>query len=176
MRHWKNAATFGDLCDLMARWLEGDIRRSPTFLGRRPEAETTPLIPTLAAINRARFLTEDSQPGTFERHGRQRAAVSGFVADRTLLRTLTDQARRAGLTIVVDGKPGPVVVTEDGGRPFTWYGRQVPDADLNYLWDAVGSDARRSLIAARQVAVIDPQWGPSDRLWTVLDQIARRYR
>jgi hypothetical protein len=41
---------------LTAQWLEGEIRSEPRYFSR-PDAETAPLIPVLAACNRAGFLT-----------------------------------------------------------------------------------------------------------------------
>jgi hypothetical protein len=43
------------------------------------------------------------------------------------------------------------------------------------MWDGIGRDAWADIRTARQVAIIDPHQGPSDRLWDLLDQIARRY-
>lgn len=180
---WKAARTFGDMCDLMALWLEGRIRNRPAYLARRPEPETVPLITTLAAANRAGFLTDDSQPGRIGLTVRQRPAVTGFVHDRAFLRRLVFEARSAGLTVVTAGtgtstgsEPGRVTVTEVKGEPFTWYGGRVGRDDLLYLWLEPGLSlpAAGMLCTAEQVSLIDPAFGPGQRLWNVLDRVSGR--
>jgi hypothetical protein len=56
---WRTARTLADLGKLTARWLEGEITTTPSHLGP-PDSETTDLIPTLAAANRAGFVTDQS--------------------------------------------------------------------------------------------------------------------
>jgi len=101
---WKTARTLKDLGELTARWLEGDFDESPSY-GGPPDDETTGLVSTLAAVNRAGFLTDQSQPGTPERTSWdglpywQRAAVQGFIADvpgAGLFGQLCHLAREAG--------------------------------------------------------------------------------
>jgi hypothetical protein len=180
-RTWKTARTFADMCDLMALWLEGGIRTRPAYLARRPEPETTELITTLAATCRAGFLTDDSQPGGISRQWQQRPAVTGFVHDAAFLRRLVAGARSAGLTVVTAGtgtstapEPGRVTVTEVKGQPFTWYGARVGRDDLLHLWQGLSLPATAALCAAEQVTVIDPVFGPGQRLWSMLDRISRR--
>jgi hypothetical protein len=182
MRHWSNAASVADLGNLMADWLEGRIPKRPGYFGRRPDPETTTrLIRTLAAINRAGYVTEGSQPGCDEMstgrakrtHWLQCAAVQGFITDLGLLGTIRDAARRASLTVIVDGPQ--TVVTWVDGKPYTAFGGTVRGGDLRIMWDGIGRDAWADIRTARQVAIIDPHQGPSDRLWDLLDQIARRY-
>ncbi|WP_157881130.1 DUF6919 domain-containing protein [Streptomyces griseoruber] len=63
-RRWRSAHTVADLGELMALWLEGELRSWPGYMpGCGPDEETTHLIPSLAALNRAGFLTIASQPG-----------------------------------------------------------------------------------------------------------------
>lgn len=180
-RTWKGARTFGDMGDLMALWLEGRIRTRPAYLARRPEPETTPLITTLAAANRAGFLTDDSQPGRISDNGQQRPAVTGFVRDTAFLRRLVFEARSAGLTVVTAGtgtstapEPGRVTVTEVRGEPFTWYGGRIGRDDLLYLWQGLSLPTAALLCTSEQVAIIDPVFGPGQRLWNVLDRISGR--
>lgn len=179
MRHWNKAASVADLGQLMADWLEGRIPRRPGYYGRRPDPETTTrLIRTLAAINRAGYVTDCSQPGSdgpgFDgARWRQRAGVTGFIADRALLGTLLDAARRRGLQVVLDSPA--VVVTERAGQPYTQFGGIMTGRDLHVLWDGISRAAWAEIRTARQLSIIDPQWGPSDLLWDVLDQVARRY-
>jgi hypothetical protein len=182
MRHWKDAASVADLGQFMADWLEGRIPKRPGYYGRRPDPETsTRMIRTLAAINRAGYVTISSQPGCDEMsQGRARgtrwvqcAAVDGFIGDTALLATIRDAARRTGLTVIVDGPQQVVTWVDD--QPYTAFGGVVRGGDLRGMWDGIGRDAWAEIKTARQVAIIDPHKGPSDRLWDLLDQIARRY-
>ncbi len=68
---WAEAQSFNELCQLRAQLIEGE-----NFL----EAESTPLIPYLAALNRAGLLTTCSQPGEDRGHSKQRAFVSGLAS------------------------------------------------------------------------------------------------
>lgn len=182
MRHWNKAASVADLGQLMADWLEGRIPRSPGYAARRPDPETTSrMIRTLAAINRAGYVTDCSQPGCDEMstgrgrrsHWLQCAAMQGFITDLGLLGTLRDAARRTGLTVIVDGPQ--TVVTWVDGKPYTAFGGIVRGGDLRVMWDGIGRDAWDEIQHAHHVAIIDPRRGPSDRLWDMLDQVARRY-
>ncbi|MBB5983975.1 DUF6919 domain-containing protein [Kribbella solani] len=101
---WAAAGTFTDLCGLTARWLEGGLTEHPGGYDE-PDPETIELVPFLAGLNRAGFLTFGSQPGLVSRgydgaDWRQRAAVHGFVADTAVLQALTQAAVEAGLWIV----------------------------------------------------------------------------
>lgn len=178
MRHWKEARTVADLGNLMADWLEGRIPKRPGYYGASPDPETTPrLIRTLAAINRLGYVTDSSQPGADETgfdgaRWRQRAAVTGFIAEATLLGAIRIAARSSGLQMAVDAPR--VVVTERAGKPYTAFGGTMARRDLRLVWSGIGRDAWDQVQTARQVVVFDPQWGPSDRLWTMLDQFAGR--
>jgi hypothetical protein len=185
---WKTARTFADMCELMALWLEGRIPFRPGYLARYPEPETAPLISTLAAANRAGFLTDDSQPGGDGRDRaastwRQRPAVTGFVSDRGFLKRLAYDARCAGLTVVTAGTatstgraPDRIAVTEVSGKPFTWYGARVGRADLLYLWQGLSLPGADALCGAEQVTIIDPAFGSGERLWRLLDRVSGRRR
>lgn len=59
---WEQATTLHDLARLTADWLEGSPGEHPNGYDR-PDDETESLIPTLARVNRAGFLTVNSQPG-----------------------------------------------------------------------------------------------------------------
>lgn len=174
MRHWKDAKTVADLGQLMADWLEGRIPRRPGYGDTRPDPETNELIPVLAACNRAGFITDSSQPGFdgpgFDgAHWRQRAAVTGFVADRALLARLASEARAAGLQIVTDGRP--VVAVERNGESRLAFGDKIRRGYMRTIWGGIGRDALREVSAAQQIAIIDPVWGESDRLWQMLRQV-----
>ncbi len=129
-RCWRSAQTVADLGALMALWLEGDLRSWPGYMpGCGPDEETAHLVPSLAALNRAGFLTIASQPGEagVGHDGswwEQRAAVEGFVSDRTLYHRLLDAAEAADLTVAVhDAQAGvddpAITVTTVDGEPYT---------------------------------------------------------
>ena len=58
---WKTARSLADLGELTARWLEGTEPNHPCCASGADE-ETSPLIVELAALNRAGFVTDFSQP------------------------------------------------------------------------------------------------------------------
>jgi hypothetical protein len=183
---WQSARTLADLGELTAQWLEGRIASVPGYCGT-PAEETLPLVPVLARLNRAGFVTDTSQPGEIE-HGangtlaEQRAAVQGY-ADQYLTSRLALAAHAAGLVMVLFspaelprwryryGKS--VTVTRVNGRRFTGFGVQLPrrhirDAHLGFgICDREAVDA---IEAAWQVTVIDPEWGRPDVLWKVLEE------
>ncbi|GHH55624.1 hypothetical protein GCM10018773_60370 [Streptomyces candidus] len=180
-RKWAAACTLLDLSHLTAAWLEGTIQSQPGYQPRYgPDDETLPYVPVLASVNRAGFLTGFSQPGLTSADGTwlQAAAVEGVVADSALLEQLTESARRAGLQVILsnlrdggeDYGPG-VVVTFRDGDPFTRVGRALSLQDLDVLWHGVPV-ARDIVARARQVTVIEPDFGPSTRLWDVLAEAA----
>jgi hypothetical protein len=176
---WRRADSLPELCELMARWLEGDLSMWPGYDDSADE-ETAELIPVLARLNRAGFLTDQSQPGVngpgFDgSHWEQRAAVSGFVADEQLLFALARVAEAHRLTILVrhpfeeSQRPG-VTCTRVDGEPYTVFGRRLSRRDLRHIWRDVNWAAFADIADAAQVTLIDPLYGRDDRLWTALDE------
>lgn len=181
-RIWSDARSIGDLGGAMAGWLEGHVASWP---GQRtdPDAETLPLVPVLARLNRRGWVTTLSQPGdggtmTDGRPWAQRAAVQGWIAaGDPLLPRIIRAARAAGLIVTAHGagravgpRRGLAAVlrgTETGITFGGRHGRSYRRAE----WRGVGRRACRQL--AREgvaLAVIDPVWGRDDALWSVLDQ------
>lgn len=182
---WASARTFADLGELMARWLEGGIRSRPAYTpGAGPDEETGELIPLLAAVNRAGFLTDNSQPGDDGpgydgRRWQQRAAVEGFITDHTLLNRVLKKTRRAGLLAVVHhgarrAARNGETVTWRGDDPHTAFGCYLHRRDVMHAWQGISHDALAELVNARQVALIEPQPGPSTRLWDTLTDLTGR--
>lgn len=172
-RRWAEPTDLAGLGELMAEWLEGHIKARPGYLDYRPDPETNPIIPSLAALCRAGFLTDNSQPGVNE-HGddgswwEQRAAVDGFIADQGLLDRLTRAARSASADTLVDDRRG-VVVTTRNGEPTTGFGARVPRGHFRHCWPEVNRDALGALKSAHHVAFIARDFGPSgERLWPAL--------
>jgi len=172
----KSAATLADLGELTARWLEGEIPEIPSYRGG-PDPETAPLVPVLAAANRAGFVTVCSQPGTNPDTGYdgatwvQRAAVDG-VCDMATAQRLVWAANRAGLRAIVAPARAEddqrVEVTLRNDEPYTFFGvrawpeiaREFGAEDNNTLREVIG--------ASYQVTLIDPEYGAGEALWELL--------
>lgn len=176
---WKDARTVADLGRLMADWIEGRIPNSPTEIDSGVYDETRHLVPTLAACNRAGFVTTCSQPGHPAQRGhdsrtyRQRAAVDGWIADKRLLDRVRTEAKQAGITVLAH-RPGVqfhdgIAVTEVNSEPCTWFGRTMGyRKQIEYEWPGIGRHAIRELRTATHLTLIDPEWGRDNRLWPLL--------
>lgn len=76
---WRECASLEDAGELMAQWFEGYSRYIPGYAAAQPDAESEPLLVTLAKVNRLGLFTEQSQPGEATYNGSgQRAFVTGF--------------------------------------------------------------------------------------------------
>lgn len=184
-RAWASARTLADVGELTARWIEGDVKWYPCYGDF--DAEDASLIPVLARLNRAGFVTTASNPagdgpGFDGARWRQRAAVEGFAGWEASV-AIETAAVNADLVVVVhDPENLPrrgyycgeeIAVTLRGGEEYTWFGQQVSRRDIRSRrvgWGTCHRDAVRALCGAWQVTVIDPEWGrdPSP-LWGVLD-------
>jgi hypothetical protein len=179
---WRSARTLADLGELTAQFLEGKLQETPTHLGP-PDAETGPLIPVLAAANRAGFVTHMSQPGIpRDKHGfAQRADVSGYAAPAAFARLMT---AASGTDLIVtaaraldeseERRFGPFfAITLDEGEECTWDGLAV---SRSIMASDYGRECHpaviRELADAWQVTLIDPVWGRNDVLWPVLEAFA----
>lgn len=178
-RRWRAARSIADLGQVAADWLEGRI---PGWHGSGDDEldpETTPLIPVLAAANRAGYVTFNSQPGHElavgwdGSHYEQRAALDGWIGDGRLLERIRVHARQAGITVVAQRagsrpRPGIPVTTADS-VPVTFFAVWVPHRTrTEWIWSCAGGLARRELRAATYLTLIDPEWGPNTRLWSAL--------
>ncbi len=181
---WLAARTLADLGELTAQWLEGRLASHPTY-GGGPEAETAPIVPVLAACNRAGFVTENSQPGELpDAHGNaQRASVSGFIGLADLAELVHAIAGTGAIVVAhagagqEDSHDAQVVITLDAGEEFTWEGARLGLSELHYHYDDwCHPDAVTALADAWQVSLIDPEWGRNDVLWHALEAFAARAR
>ena len=182
-RQWQAARSFGDVARLTALRLEGAIGSRPGYMpGRGPGAETGRLVPALAALCRAGYLTIASRPGN---GWEQRAAVEGLcsaeVADR-----ISRAGETAGLTVIAHApadRPnwcwGPsgrsITVTRAGGRADREFGPRLSCGqigDRRAGWGMCHPDAVAALCGAWQVTVADPQWGRPEVLWRALAGLA----
>jgi Domain of unknown function (DUF6919) len=147
-RHWASAGCLADLGELTAQWCEGHLTQTPGHAGP-PAAETLPYLDLLATVNRAGFVTENSQAA---KPGRT-AWVCGF-ADSATTGWLLSDAAGAGLT----GK---------GLEP--WVQKEIRYWYLRYC-----PRARSAIQAARLIWIEDPEPGRNNRLWPVLAAFASR--
>jgi hypothetical protein len=149
------------------------------------EDEDPALVPLLAKLNRAGFVTTGSQigesgPGYDGARWEQRAAVEGF-ASTAAANVLYGTAQAAGLLTVIHymatvprcryGYRRSVPVTTRNGRRMTRFGVQLPRRHIRDGWTGYGichPDAVKALCSAWQVTLIDPEWGRADLLWDVL--------
>lgn len=185
---WKNARSWDNLCSLMARWCEGKIEWCPTHDAR--ESETEDIAPALAALNRAGFLTSRSKPGmgptdlpdTDPRYPgtlSQRAAVEGF-APAAVVRRLEEAVEGTRLVIAVRPlHPGwkgsvldDVVVAELKCEPQFRMGQHFSTKEIEPVWDVLRDDLYGQILAAYQVFVYDPNYGPHTLLWDRLSNIS----
>ncbi|WP_105973639.1 DUF6919 domain-containing protein [Streptomyces geranii] len=187
---WRSARTVADLGELMARWLEGEIASRPGYQARYgPEDETEHLVPTLAALCRAGYVTTCSQPGVAGTGvdgmwWEQRAAVELVVVDPALCHRLVDAAIAAGLFVRINDhrldsggvQEPPVVATTRDGEAMTAFGGRISRADMAIQWPGLNRDLYRQVSTGTYVSVIAPEYGPDgDRLWTVLDRLTGRH-
>jgi hypothetical protein len=174
---WREAETFEELCELNARFVEGEIEFSPTYGAGSLDDESKPLIPYLAALNRAGFLTTSSQPGEDRGHSKQRAFVDGLALKETALRI--ERLSMFSDLYIMTTEPGRfngcmMPITIDEFRPHSWGGAASLD-DENGIFTEVmnfqencNERAMQHLSQAWEVCVIDLCWGRSEYLWNQL--------
>lgn len=183
---WRKARTLPELGEMYARWLLRDVGSQPNWIeGDGPSLETEPLIPTLVALNRAGFVTFDSQPGAEGRHGgSQRAAVQGY-ADTVTLGRLADELADTRFQVhattfigVRDFDPFAgfaafgVPVSLSRGEPVTWFGTQLSRSALRSIYEGnITAAMIDTICAAWSVTVFDPIFDSND-LWPALDRAA----
>jgi hypothetical protein len=177
---WFAARTLPDLANLTARWLEGDLASHPGYgdPGTGPDLETHDLVPMVALLNRAGWLTDCSQPGYTGGVDEQRAAVTGFV-DWHLAERIWRVADYAGLFTFVtpverrwwvrrDDSSSGVVVTREHGEPATVFGNQPHRRDVVRQYRGCRPSAVAAVMGSANLTVVDPVWGRNDHLWPVL--------
>jgi hypothetical protein len=194
---WWGAGSFEELGECVARWLEGEIISRPGCMPRYgPDPETTELIPILARVNRRGFVTDGSQPGVTEhlddddacpqhRGGglyEQRAAVEGW-GDETMRDRLQALAHEHGLMFIAhqprwrfDGHTAVCVsrTTTILGltQEHTGFGATRSRREVKTLgWDGLNPAMHQQMVTGWNITLIDPEWGPSDRLWRALAEL-----
>jgi hypothetical protein len=174
-REWENLPSFEALCAVNARYLIGEVKWCPGYLGEGVDPETKPLIPYLVALNQAGFLTSCSQPGELRAGYRQRAFVDGYATVEVVSRCLelelfTDLI----VTAVPHNQTGGYLfpVTVDLFRPFTHTGHHDGRRlSAHKVYDShMTPEGRAELDPLYYLTVIDPVWGREEYLWERLTQ------
>ena len=145
-RHWASAGCLADLGELTAQWCEGHLTQTPSHAGP-PAAETLPYLDLLAAVNRAGFVTENSQAAGPE----WTAWVCGFADAGTAARLAAE-----------------VAFTRLAFKGMPWAARR----GMRHWYRCSCPAARRAIRAARVLWLEDPEPGRNDLLWPVLAAFA----
>lgn len=163
-KRWRSARTAEDLGELVIAWLNGQVRETPGHEGG-PCAETIPLIPLLTRVNRAGFVTDDSQDAG-SRDGRAwNAQVSGFASDKILAR-LEIEAEAPLLLTACRGTDHDCRL-----RAQEWW--HCPWKDCADFWAASCPHAAEEIYSSWYVCISDPVPGRNDVLWPALEWFAR---
>lgn len=172
-RAWREARSFDELCELGARFIEGQLPFFPGWGAPETDEETDGLESLLAAANRAGFLTLASQrgapesPGADGRAERRRAFVCGFAAGATA---------RSLERLTLDGELEIASEDEDltlglrGEDAFLVVGSDAASQELEIFAGHLHQDALSTLRDARYVCLADRTWSRDDRLWPGLAQ------
>ena len=167
-RAWREARSFAELCELGARFLEGELPFFPGWGAPEPDEETDDLVSLLAAANRAGFLTLASQrgapdePGADGRTERRRAFVCGFAEEATA-RTLEQLTAGGELEVAREGQDLTLGLRDEDA--FLVVGSEAASRELEIFAEQIQGDALNSLRDARYVCLADRAWSRDDRLW-----------
>lgn len=167
--------------------MEGEIASQPGYAPYcGPDLETEDLIPVLARVNRAGYVTAGSQPGAGEETGldgatwAQRAAVEGWMPPRPATE-LTEAAIEAGLIAIMHPvlirrlawrERGWIDVTRRNGKVVTGFGRQRRRRDVEFGYAECGASAIDAVLAASHLTLAAPDYGADQRVWDLLDRWA----
>ena len=182
---WESADTFDAVCDLTAKWIEGDLIYHPGCLADTVDDETLPIRDTLAALNRAGWLTYSSEPADsgddlYLSTGlpwRCRATVFGWIAEPRLVYLLADVCRSYGLWMVT--APAEYGTITDGHYWTLEADGQPMDVQHADALEAPGREdiffphpaAVGEVLGATWVRVIDPDF-EGGSMWRALDTVA----
>jgi hypothetical protein len=162
---WAAASSLADLGEMNVAWLHGEIRQTPSRCGP-PQDETIPHVEVLAAVNRAGFVTTNSQSAITAaeaaEHGWMEceAWVCGLAGDETLGRL---RAALAGTPLLIGWTRG----RESHGTECR-YARRAWRDETHFYSDRC-PDAAAGLRAAWWVIISDPEPGRNDRLWPAIE-------
>jgi hypothetical protein len=187
---WRAATSFDELCELGARFVEGQLAFFPGWNAPDLDDESDEIALVLARLCRAGFLTVASQPARARAGGAgQRAFVCGFVTDQ-VARRLEHAPRVAGLVVEVHGGAdagaveGNVVsrnveradgvsiarepVSLHGGVAHAFAGHDAREEEIVCFEDHVSKAALDELRSRAWVSAYDLEWGRKDALWAHL--------
>lgn len=179
---WRDARSIADLGEAMASWMEGRGPDWPGYFGPFGQEEVDGaqhLIPTLAAANRAGYVTTGSQPAydgmSGGRHWRQRAHVDGVVHSGSPVLDRLTALERSGFLVFRGWPRDRYVVTDRDGQPITGFGGFRLGRDhAAREWQGIGRHALRELKDhGTRLIIVDPAWGRDDRLWPALANAIR---
>ena len=160
---WASARSLADVGALTVRWLNGEMKQTPGHCGP-PCAETIPHIGVLSAVNRAGFVTTNSQSAAVASWGTCEAWVAGLVSDGTLQRIQAEVIANPPLRLA-----GATGRQRFGESPL----------DLRAAWrDDTGFYADRCPHAADEIrdtwfiTITDPEPGRNSELWRALAAFA----
>lgn len=173
---WRSAANYKELCELGARFVEGDIGYFPGWLAADVDPETDALAADLAIFNRAGFLTLASQPGRAPSVGfgghqfAQRAFVAGFVTPQ--LAPSFDTLLATELVVcsypATEGGGCRIPVGLRGGDVTSWAGHAAGPDELEIFAEVLAPRTLSELRGCRYLSVVDPAWQERDLLWRAL--------
>ncbi len=176
MKRWKAAKSFDDLCQLMAMFVLGELKYSPGHYAEVVTEETQRIASYLARINRAGFLTTDSQPGLpVKNKSGQRAYLCGYIepsvaaelSARLIPTDLYFNEFQPFEPLWRSGEVGEhrIIVTMSNGTPLTSVPNCNSSSELQTFWENVGQKACDDLEQMNYAIVIDFQWGRTDELF-----------
>lgn len=191
-RLWRSATSLGELGELMARWLEGEIDERPGY-GGETDLDTGEFTSLCARLCRSGFVTVNSQSATphpsWVSWARCRAFVDGFAGP-----TVTRRLRRAceGTSVrVFDYRPGyrklfdwteyglPATIDRADGTVHLRTGHPMSRSELKLEWSttpwheqfyvsAINREARQAISRSRLVTVVDSAWDTDANVLHVL--------
>lgn len=181
---WAAASSLTDLCGLTERWLTGELKSQPGYYGSVDvdEEDAPGMTESLIALNRAGFLTDNSQAGADliewdGAHWTQLASVDGYATAETVVK-LRDQLEGTPYVVKVFGRPGHsdfgaiVDVTWIDGDSHTRFGGGMAASDIRFAYQGAGTQAVEEVVDALQVVVYDPTPGRNG-LWAALRNVTR---
>ncbi len=159
---WASAKTMADLGELVIAWLHGEITQTPGHCGP-PCEETYPLVPYLEVLNRAGFVTDNSQLAESVGGRTWNTDVDGFASDEVLAR-IREACEGTGL--IVAACRGCV---HECGRHLKWW--FCPWKEQADFWAERCPQVADELYGSWFVHVEDPVPGRNDLLWPVLEKV-----
>jgi hypothetical protein len=166
-RIWSGARSYDDLCELTAQWCEGRLAYHPNGHSDGRDPETLLMADELAALNRAGFLTDNSQAAESYEYGQWGAWVEGYCSA-----DLADRITRAApphVKVTVYHPPFP----RGGQHAFGMFdhpngneepARHTRSAIRNLQYAPVADEVVHAVLNSCQVHIEDTRPGVND-MW-----------